>query len=72
MEKFTTGGKVRAYIVQRKEADETITEWENLWTEIGKTCEIRNQPEGKLFEYRVRALNTAGIGPASNILTLKF
>ncbi|MBW1649650.1 MAG: fibronectin type III domain-containing protein [Deltaproteobacteria bacterium] len=35
-----------------------------------KEAEIKDQPENQSFDYRVRALNHAGIGAPSN--TVKF
>ena len=66
------GGAIRVYIIQRKETEAPPTTWTNLWTEVSKKAEIKNQPQGKIFDYRVRALNASGIGVPSNIVTLKF
>jgi len=67
-----SGGKARVYIIQRKKAGASTKVWENVWTSIGKEAEIKNQPEGKIFEYRVHGLNIAGIGAPSNTVTVKF
>jgi len=66
------GGSVRAYIVQRKEAGNPDNVWNNVRTEITRECQVKNQPEGKTFEFRVRALNAVGIGTPSNVVTIKF
>ncbi len=67
-----SGGPIRVYIIQRKESEQPGNNWMNLWTEIGKKAEIKDHPQNKSFDYRVRALNASGIGEASNIVTLKF
>ncbi|MBW1649755.1 MAG: hypothetical protein JRJ44_03555, partial [Deltaproteobacteria bacterium] len=46
--------------------------WTNIWTEVHKEVELKDQPENKSFDYRVRALNIAGIGIPSNTVTVKF
>ena len=67
-----TGGRVRAYVIQRREADKPSSPWLNLWTEFGKEAEIKDQPKDILLNYRVRALNNSGIGESSNVVTLKL
>jgi len=67
-----SGGRIRAYIIQRKESEASADSWENVWTVTEKKAEIKDQPEGKTFDYRVRALNPSGIGIPSNIVTVKF
>jgi len=66
------GGRIKAYLVQRKETEAPPEEWMNLWTATIKEADIKEQPEGKVFDYRVRAINNAGIGTPSNIVTIKF
>lgn len=66
------GGKIRAYIIQRKESKAPADTWINLWMEIGKEVEIKKQPSGVFLDYRVRSLNKSGIGESSNTVTLKF
>ncbi len=65
-------GAVRAYIIQRKESDVNSNKWENIWTEHAKQVKIKNQPEGKTFDYRVRSINTLGLGLPSNVVSAKF
>ncbi len=73
-----SGGIVKSYVIQRQElGSSTNTKdikntWENIWTEVNKQAKIKNQPEGKTFDYRVRALNRIGIGAESNNVTVKF
>jgi hypothetical protein len=66
------GGRVRAYIIQRQEAENLSTPWINVWTEFGKEAEIKDQPKDVFLDYRVRSLNNSGIGEPSNTITLKF
>ncbi len=68
----TAGGKVGAYIIQRKETETPPEDWKNLWTSMSKEAEINDQPENQSFDYRVRALNHTGIGAPSNTVTVKF
>ncbi|MCK5860956.1 MAG: fibronectin type III domain-containing protein [Candidatus Hydrogenedentes bacterium] len=59
-----TGDAVAAYQVERRERPE------GLWGTVGLAMvteqRLDNQERGKEWEYRVRAVNKAGDGPASN------
>ena len=66
------GGSIRIYIIQRKEFNAPSNAWETVWTQTGKQAELKNQPQNKTLKYRVRALNSVGIGEPSNIVTAKF
>ncbi|MBW1616725.1 MAG: hypothetical protein JRJ49_09390 [Deltaproteobacteria bacterium] len=39
---------------------------------LKKKTKIKNQPQGKIFNYRVLAANTLGFGTPSNTVTAKF
>ena len=66
------GGVAKTYIIQRQEADADSDNWKTIWTEFKKQVKIKNQQEGKIFNYRVRAANALGFGLPSNTVTVKF
>jgi len=66
------GGNLKGYVIQRKESDASLDAWENVWTEMTKQATIKKQPKGKIFDYRVLAMNKKGLGASSNIVTVKF
>ncbi len=65
-------GRIRAYVIQRRKFETSTEAWETVWTTVDKEVEIKGQPEDQVFEYRVRALNKAGLGVASNIVSVRF
>ncbi len=67
-----TGGALRSYIIQRQERSKNPEKWKTIWTAMIKQAKIKNQPQGKLFNYRVRASNTLGSGAPSNTVTAQF
>ncbi|MBW1615450.1 MAG: fibronectin type III domain-containing protein [Deltaproteobacteria bacterium] len=66
------GGAIKSYIIQRKEFNAASDAWETVWAQTGKQTELKKQPQNKILEYRVCALNSLGIGEPSNSVTAKF
>jgi len=56
------GGKPKAYKVQRRSGES----WDNIATAIITEATLVDQPERTELEYRVIAVNKAGVGQASN------
>ncbi|MBW1615361.1 MAG: fibronectin type III domain-containing protein [Deltaproteobacteria bacterium] len=65
-------GRIRAYIIQRRKFGDKTETWETVWTTVDKEAEIKGQPLDQIFEYRVRALNKAGLGVGSNAVSIRF
>nr|VFJ95215.1 MAG: Fibronectin type III domain-containing protein [Candidatus Kentron sp. H]VFJ95856.1 MAG: Fibronectin type III domain-containing protein [Candidatus Kentron sp. H]VFK02047.1 MAG: Fibronectin type III domain-containing protein [Candidatus Kentron sp. H] len=60
------GGGVAAYKAQRLERFTQQAPWLDVGTAVGLEITLANQERGKEFEFRVRAINKAGDGEASN------
>lgn len=58
------GGAVASYQVERRERPEGP--WGTCALAMVTEARLENQERGKEWEYRVKAVNKAGIGPASN------
>ena len=63
----TGGGKIAAYKVQRSEDGSTFTD---AATATESEAALFNQPTAKRLIYQVVAINRAGIGTASNTVSL--
>ena len=61
------GGKPAAYEIQRREHGEDI--WADAAMAIVTDTTLYNQEPGKSWDYQVIAVNKAGEGPPSNIVT---
>ena len=57
-----TGGKPKAYKVQRRSGES----WDNIAAAIITEATLIERPEKQELEYRVIAVNKAGEGQASN------
>ena len=71
------GGKPRAYKVQRRLRDgggvgggAVRDRWEDVATAILTEATLVDQPRGAQLEYRVVAVNKAGVGPPSNTVEI--
>jgi hypothetical protein len=60
------GGQVAAYRVQRRKRE--AGEWTDVGTSVDSEITLNAQDTGVEFEYRVIAVNSAGEGPASNMV----
>jgi len=58
------GGRVIAYNIQRR--NRTDGAWQDVATAIETESTLVDQPKGKELEYRVVAINKAGVGSPSN------
>jgi len=63
------GGKVRNYIVKRRELEGgEMTDWHTVGTAIETDIELEGQPRGVTMEYNVVGVNVGGEGDPSNIV----
>ena len=58
------GGRVIAYNIQRR--NRTDGAWQDVATAIETESTLVDQPKGKELDYRVVAINKAGVGSPSN------
>jgi hypothetical protein len=61
------GGKVAAYKIQRRKRNDG--DWADVGTSVKSTVRLDSQDPDVEWEYRVIAVNKAGEGPASNIVS---
>ena len=62
---------VRNYVIERREqTSEGLSDWTIVQISYNTELTLRNQPLGIQLEYRVRAANNAGTGPASNTIAI--
>ena len=61
------GGEVAAYRVQRRA---NRGDWEDVATAVESELHLKNQPRGVELEYQVIAINRAGEGAPSGVVTL--
>jgi hypothetical protein len=62
---------VRNYIVEsRHQKGDGFCDWTIVQVSYSTQTTLRNQPLGIQLEYRVKAANNAGTGPASNTVTI--
>lgn len=63
-----TGGTVRSYIVERREADNkgAFGDWQQVGVALETELQLTGQPRGKQLEYRVVAINAGGHSVPSN------
>ncbi len=68
-----TGGRVRSYLIERREQPETGGAYGN-WFQVGvaieTTTKLEAQPRHRDLEYRVLALNSSGQSPPSNAVAV--
>jgi hypothetical protein len=62
----TEGGQVAAYKVQRRKREGG--DWADVGMSVDSEITLNGQDTGVEYEYRVIAVNSAGEGPASNIV----
>ena len=63
------GGKIRNYIVQRRELEGgQQTAWHTVGTAIDTEIDLEGQPRGVTMEYQVIGVNVGGEGDPSNIV----
>jgi len=55
----TSGGPVTAYLLERRDEDST---WRNISTQVGETHTDTNLQPGRVYQYRVTAKNSIGVG----------
>ena len=66
-----SGGAVRNYIIERRDHGATeFGPWNIVGSIIGNLINLTDQPRGIQMEYRVKATNVAGEGPASNTVPM--
>lgn len=58
------GGRVSAYKIQRRQRPEGA--WQDVATAIETEATLVDQPKGEELEYRIIAINKAGVGEPSN------
>ena len=64
-----TGGKVRNYIVQRRELEDgQQTAWHTVGIAIETGIKLEGQPRGVTMEYQIVGVNVGGEGDPSNIV----
>nr|VFJ89699.1 MAG: Fibronectin type III domain-containing protein [Candidatus Kentron sp. LFY] len=63
----TEGGKVSAYRVERRAPGDDA--WTRIDTAMETEARVSNQPQGEKFEFCVVAVNKAGDGARSNVVT---
>jgi len=71
-----TGGRVRTYVIERRErpesvddqtaADTAFSPWRQVELAFNPAVTLESQPRGQQLEYRVIALNRSGPSPPSN------
>jgi hypothetical protein len=63
--------RVRNYIIEnRRKNTDRFSNWTIVHISYRTQATLRNQPLGIQLEYRIRAANNAGTGPASNTVTI--
>ncbi len=62
------GGRPSAYEIQRHELPDGV--WVSAGTAVDTEKTLAGQPTGKKLEFRVFAVNKAGDGPVSNVVTV--
>jgi hypothetical protein len=63
--------RVRNYCIERwHQNGERFSDWTIVHVSYSIQATLRNQPLGIQLEYRIRAANNAGTGPASNTVTI--
>lgn len=61
------GGPVRSFVVERRQkAGEEFTAWSQVGVAVEKESTLADQPRGTQLEFRVKAINTNGLGMESN------
>lgn len=64
-----TGGKVRSYLVERREQPPgggAFGEWHQIATALEREITLEDQPSGRRLEYRVIAMNIGGASAPTN------
>ncbi len=64
-----SGGPVQAYIIERRQPADS-NQWLHVATAIDRRATLEDQPQGVHLEYRIRAINKAGLSEPSNTVTV--
>ena len=67
-----SGGRVRTYIIERREptTDERFDEWRQAGISLETKASLKDQPRGVQLEYRVKAINKGGQSHPTNTIAV--
>jgi len=59
---------IRQYIVERRKADRPGRSWQRVVSDIsGTSCTVTGLKAGHAYQFRVAAVNDAGVGPFAQL-----